>query len=83
MTLLIHVHSGWYNHPGILALMADGHGVRDMALRNSDAADLIIHPAAGWTEDMLAPDTRKNGDVYYPYLLAAVQGTKDRQKGPK
>ena len=80
MTLRICVYSPWYNHPGILALMAEGHRVHSRLL---DDAELIVHPAAGWTEDMLAPDTRKNGDGYYPYLLAAVQGTKDRQKGPK
>ena len=82
MTLAVHVYSKWYNSPGILALMADGHAVHNTAKINSECADLIIHPAAGWTEDMLAPDTRKNGDVYYPYLLAAVQGAKDR-KGAK
>ena len=68
----------WITEPGILALIEHGHTVRSPERFSFEEIDLIIAPAAGWTKALLAGETRKSGETYYPYIDAGVAHARRR-----
>ena len=71
--LVIWVYGLWYSRPELLALMRAGHAVVNMGADNLDTdvrgePDLILHPAAGWTEDL------------FDYLPAALTRARARKR---
>jgi hypothetical protein len=91
--LVIWVWREWYSRPEILALMRQGHTVTNMGqvfrptlgvYAGSPEPDLIIHPAAGWTVELLEPEKReKDGSLYWPYLDAGLTRARARRKKAK
>jgi hypothetical protein len=72
--LAVWVAHQWYARPEILKLMRAGHRVYDMSKitcccgEGPDEPNLIIHPAAGWTEDL------------FDYLPAALTRARARRR---
>ena len=71
MPLVIWVWRDWFSRPEPLELMRQGHSVWQIEAGKLPEPDLILHPAAGWTEDL------------FDYLPAALTRARARRKKAK
>jgi hypothetical protein len=79
------VDDAWVQHPAVLELRAAGHrvlGLREWKYTTSfEPPDLWLLAAAhGWHEAMFEQFTRKSGELYRPFLDAAVKAGRQRRR---
>jgi len=74
--LVIRVRREWYSRPEILALMRAGHTVKAV----DEDSDLDLTRAAGWAVELLEPEKRENGELYWPYLDAGIARARARRR---
>jgi len=85
LVLNVYVHARWLQHEAIDELRGQGHRVNDGAggapLVLTDV-DIFIHPACGWTDEMLALGVNSAGETTdkRPYLEVAKSGARKRRK---